>query len=246
MILEVCVDGPEGLKAAADGGADRVELCAALALGGLTPSPGLVRVANDLDMPSVAMIRPRAGDFIWTASEVAFMQADIEVMQSMGVIGVVLGASRPDGRLDVDVLRKLLEGVDEGREAVLHRAFDLAPDPFEALEIAVGLGFDRILTSGGAVRAGDALRLLAMLHERARDRITILPGSGITPENVAGLLAAVPVTEVHASCARTIPQPREAVALGFAESTRKETDAAVVRAMRQAMKTASGQGMGAH
>ena len=240
MILEVCVDGPEGLKAAADGGADRVELCAALALGGLTPSPGLVRVANDLDMPSVAMIRPRAGDFIWTASEVAFMQADIEVMQSMGVIGVVLGASRPDGRLDVDVLRKLLEGVDEGREAILHRAFDLAPDPFEALEIAVGLGFDRILTSGGAVRAVDALRLLAMLHERARDRITILPGSGITPENVAGLLAAVPVGEVHASCARAIPQPREAVALGFAEATRKETDAGIVRAMRHALRHATG------
>lgn len=236
MILEVCVDGPEGLKAAADGGADRVELCSALALGGLTPQPGLLRVANDLDMPSVAMIRPRAGDFIWTPAEVAFMQADIELMQNMGVIGVVLGASRPDGRLDVDVLRKLLEGVDEGREAVLHRAFDLTPDPFEALEIAIALGFDRILTSGGAVRAVDALRLLSMLHERARDRITILPGSGITPDNLGTLLAALPVQEIHASCAREIPQPREAVALGFAAPTRKETDAGLVRAMRQAMR----------
>lgn len=236
MILEICVDGPEGLKAAADGGADRVELCAALGVGGLTPSPGLVRVANDLDMPSVAMIRPRAGDFIWTPAEVAFMQADIELMQSMGVLGVVLGASRPDGRLDTDVLRKLLEGVDEGREAVLHRAFDLAPDPFEALETAVALGFDRILTSGGAVKAVDALRLLGMLHDRARDRITILPGSGVTPENVGRILAAAPFTEVHSACAREIPQPREAVALGFAPPMRRETDAATVRAMQAALR----------
>lgn len=230
------MDGPEGLIAAVEGGADRVELCAALAVGGLTPSAALMDMAVQLDMPTVAMIRPRPGDFVWTAAEVDFMRREIDAMQEIGAIGVVLGASRPDGRLDEAVLRRLLEGVDDEREAVLHRAFDLAPDPFEALETAVGLGFDRILTSGGAVRAVDALRLLAMLVDRARGRITILPGGGITPENVRDLLAAVPVAEVHAACARTIPQMPWAVTLGFTAAERRETDAAIVRALGAALR----------
>lgn len=236
MILEVCIDGPEGLIAAVEGGADRVELCSALAVGGLTPAPALVDMATSLDMPSVTMIRPRPGDFVWTPPEVDFMRREIDVMQSLGALGVVIGANRPDGRLDEVVLRHLLEGLDEGREAVLHRAFDLTPDPFDALETAIGLGFDRILTSGQAVKAVDALRLLSMLVERARDRITILPGSGITPANVGELLAAVPVTEVHASCARAIPQMSGAVLLGFAGEVRRETDAGIVRALRGAMQ----------
>lgn len=236
MILEVCIDGPEGLLAAVEGGADRVELCAALAVGGLTPAPALVDMAVSLDMPGVAMIRPRPGDFLWSAAEVAFMQTEIDAMQELGAIGVVLGASLPDGRLDEAVLRRLLTGVDEGREAVLHRAFDLAPDPFEALEMAIALGFDRVLTSGGAVRAVDALRLLALLHDRARDRTTILPGSGITPENVEQVLAAAPFREIHTSCARALPQMPQAVVLGFTGDTRRETDAAVVRAFGAALR----------
>lgn len=235
MILEVCIDGPEGLLAAVAGGADRVELCAALAVGGLTPAPALVDMAVSLDMPGVAMIRPRPGDFVWSAAEVSFMQTEIDAMQELGAIGVVLGASRPDGRLDDDVLRRLLTCVDEEREAVLHRAFDLAPDPFEALETAISLGFDRILTSGGAVRAVDALRLLALLHDRARDRITIMPGSGITVENLGQVLDAAPFAEIHASCARAIPQMPQAALLGLAGDTRRETAADVVRAFRAAL-----------
>lgn len=236
MLLEVCVDGPAGLIAAAEGGADRIELCSALALCGLTPSAALLDMAVQMDMPTVAMIRPRPGDFVWTAAEVDFMRREIDAMQEIGAIGVVLGASCPDGRLDEGVLRRLLEGVDDEREAVLHRAFDLAPDPIEALETAVGLGFDRILTSGGAVRAVDAARLLALLVDRARGRITILPGGGITPANVGALLAAVPVTEVHASCARAIPQMPQAAALGFTAAERRETDAGIVRALGAALR----------
>ncbi|MCC7320973.1 MAG: copper homeostasis protein CutC [Rubellimicrobium sp.] len=235
MILEVCIDGPEGLLAAHEGGADRVELCAALSVGGLSPAVTLVRMAADLDMPGVAMIRPRPGDFVWSAAEVAFMEREIDLMQEMGVLGVVIGASRPDGRLDDAVLRRLLAGVDEGREAVLHRAFDLAPDPFEALEMAVDLGFDRILTSGGAVRAADALPLLRRLVDRARDRLTILPGSGITPANAGAILEALGVDEIHASCAQAVPQMPLAVTLGFAAAERRETAAAGVRALRAAI-----------
>lgn len=222
--------------AASRGGADRVELCAALAVGGLTPSAALLDMAVRMDMPAVAMIRPRPGDFVWTAAEVDFMCAEIDTMQAVGAIGVVLGASRPDGRLDAAVLRRLLDHVDKGREAVLHRAFDLTPDPFDALETAIGLGFDRILTSGQAVRAVDALRLLSMLHDRARDRITILPGSGITLDNVAQVLAAAPFREIHASCARPVPQMPQAVTFGFATPERRETDADTVRALGAAIR----------
>ncbi len=235
MILEVCVDGPEGLLAAHEGGADRVELCSALALGGLTPAPALLTMASRLDMPAVAMIRPRAGDFVWTGAEVTFMEQEIETMQSLGALGVVLGASQTDGRLDEGALRRLLAGVDEGREAVLHRAFDLCPDPFEALELAIDLGFDRILTSGTRPAAPDALPLLAALIERARGRIAIMPGAGITPENAPGVLHALPVDTLHAACDRAIPQPPGAVALGFTAALRYETDAAAVRALRAAM-----------
>lgn len=238
MILEVCVDGPEGLLAAHEGGADRVELCSALALGGLTPSPALLTMASRLDMPAVAMIRPRAGDFVWTGAEVTFMEQEVEAMQSLGALGVVLGASLPDGRLDESALRRLLAGVDEGREAVLHRAFDLCPDPVEALELAIDLGFDRILTSGRQPGAPDGLPLLAQLIERARGRITIMPGAGIDAANAGAVLAALPVDTLHASCTRPLPQPEAAVALGFTGPVRHETEAAAVRALREAMLAA--------
>jgi copper homeostasis protein len=237
VILEVCVDGPEGLMAAVEGGADRVELCSALAVGGLTPLPVLMDLAVTLDMPAVAMIRPRPGDFVWTAAEVDQMRREVDAAQDMGAIGVVLGANLPDGRLDAEVLRRLLESVDDEREAVLHRAFDLTPDPFEALETAIALGFDRILTSGQAVRAVDALRLLSLLVDRARGRIAILPGSGITADNVGQILAALPVDEIHASCSRAIPQMPGAVRLGFTTAERRETDAGLVRALGAAIRS---------
>jgi len=238
MILEVCIDGPEGLLAAREGGADRVELCSALDVGGLSPAPALVTMAGELDMPAVAMVRSRAGDFVWTDAEVAFMEREVETMQGLGALGVVLGASRPDGRLDDGVLRRLLSGVDEGREAVLHRAFDLCPDPFEALEQAIDLGFDRILTSGQRISAADALPLLAELIDRARGRIDILPGGGITQENAAAVMRALPITELHAACLRMVPQTDAAVAFGFTHPHRGETDPAAVRAIRAAMLAA--------
>lgn len=238
MILEICIDGPEGLVAAQEGGADRVELCSALDVGGLSPSPALLTMANEMDMPAVAMVRPRAGDFVWSETEIAFMEREVELMQSLGALGVVLGASHPDGRLDEGALRRLLAGVDDGREAVLHRAFDLCPDPFEALDLAIDLGFDRILTSGGRTSAADSLPLLAQLIERARGRVTILPGGGITEHNAGAVWKALPIAELHAACSRPVEQGAQAVAFGFTAATRHVTDAGVVRAMRQALAQA--------
>ena len=236
MLLEVCVDSPLGLIAAIKGGADRVELCSALALGGLTPTTTLMARAVVEQIPAVAMIRPRPGDFVWAADEVDHMRAEIHEALELGVQGLVIGANRPDGRLDTKVLGALLRDIDPGVRKVLHRCIDLTPDPIEAVETAIALGFDRILTSGGALRAVDGLGTLRAMLDCARGRIEIMPGSGITAENVAGLLALLPVTEVHASCAVDHPQDHRAVAMGFTAAVRRETDAGCVAELARILK----------
>lgn len=234
VTLEVCVDSAEGLAQAVAGGADRIELCAALALGGLTPSAGLIAAAARCGLPVVAMIRPRAGDFVWSEAEVAMMEAEIAAVRAAGLAGVVLGASQPDGRLDAPVLRRLVE-VARGMDLVLHRCIDLAPDMEAALEQAVSLGFRRILTSGGAVTAEAGAARIALLLARAAGRITVMPGSGVTPDN-AQLFKGLGIAEIHASCSASIPVGGRAVELGFAPPVLRQTDADAVRALRRALE----------
>jgi len=234
-LLEVCVDSPHGLLAAIDGGADRVELCSALALGGLSPTWALMMLAAEAEIPAVAMIRPRAGDFVWTPDEIDHMQGEIDDVLEAGLQGIVIGANRPDGRLDAKTLRQLLTDIPPDVEKVLHRAIDLTPDPVEAVETAIQLGFTRILTSGGAPRAADALGTLHAMFDRARGRIEIMPGSGITPATL-GQFALLPLTSVHASCAVELPQNDKAVTLGFTGPTRRETDPDTVLMMREALE----------
>jgi copper homeostasis protein len=231
VLLEVCVDSPDGLAAAVAGGADRIELCAGLALGGLTPSPAFMALAAGCGVPVVAMVRPRAGDFAWSAGEVALMEREVAAVRAAGLAGVVVGASRVDGRLDLATLRRLLAAA-EGLEVALHRAFDLAPDLSEALEDAAALGVARILTSGGATRAPEAVEVLAGLHAQAAGRLAVMPGSGVTADTVGALLAAAPFGEVHASCATPRPQDPRAAAMGFAAGPRRETSAEEVRRLR--------------
>ncbi len=234
-LLEICVADAHSLEAAIEGGAGRIELCSALELGGLTPSPGLMRLAARAPVPVYAMIRPRAGDFVFTTQEAEIMLADIEAAGAAGLAGVVLGASLVDGRLD-EVLLARLQAQARGLGSTLHRAFDLVPDPLAALEAAVALGFERILTSGGAVTAPAGLDMLKRLHEAACGRIGIMPGSGVTPANVAALLAALPVAEVHSSCsAEAGLWDAGALRLGFAVGTRRRTRTDIVRAFRDAM-----------
>ena len=147
-MLEVCVEDISGLRAAMEGGADRVELCAALPLGGITPSPALLRAAARAGIPVNVLIRPRAGDFIYDAAETQLMIADIREASSVGLAGVVIGASRPDGTLDAELLATLISvareaGAVRGNPVslTLHRAFDMCPDQAAALEVAVRLGF---------------------------------------------------------------------------------------------------------
>ena len=198
-ILEVCVDTPAGLAAAVAGGADRIELCAALSLHGLTPAPGLMAQAARMDCPVYAMIRSRQGDFVYGPADLDAMRRDIDAARAYGLAGVVIGANRSSGELDVDALSALRTHA-EGLGVTLHRAFDLVPDFSAALELAVELGVERILTSGGETSAPKGAARLADLVSQAAGRISIMAGSGLNADNVADLIARTGVREVHGSC----------------------------------------------
>lgn len=238
MLLEICVDDPAGLREAIAGGADRVELCSALSVGGLTPSRGFMAAAARAGVPVHAMIRPREGDFIYEAADAEVMLEDIRAARETGLAGVVIGASREDGSLDVPLLSRLVEAA-AGMQVTLHRAFDLVPDFDRALEEAISLGCSRILTSGGAATALGGIEVLRHLAERAHGRIGILPGGGVRAETAASLLSIPGINELHASCSmRGVPSVH-VVELGFSAETTRTTDRQAVARLKQAMSTAS-------
>lgn len=234
QLLEICVEDAAGLRAAVDAGADRIELCSALGLGGLTPAAGMMALAARQPCPVFAMIRPRAGHFIWSADELAVMRADIAAARAAGLAGVVLGASLPDGHLDVPSLRALIATAGD-MGLTLHRCFDLTPDPFIALEVAIDLGFHRILTSGQAPTAAEGRACLAALIAAARGRISIMPGSGVRLETVAEL-AGLGWTEIHASASVEMDEDEQLVACGFAAPRARRTDADRIRALRARLR----------
>ncbi|MBX5136919.1 copper homeostasis protein CutC [Rhizobium lentis] len=236
ILLEVCVDSAAGLAAAIEGGAGRIELCSALELGGLTPLPSLMRIAARAPVPIYAMIRPHAGPFIFDGLDEQAMMLDIEAVRAAGLAGVVIGANRPDGTLDLPLIRRL-KAHAVGLGSTLHRAFDLVPDADQALEQAIELGCERILTSGCAVKAADGIDTLKRLSEKAAGRISIMPGSGIRPANVGEILRATGAREVHGSCSSPVESadPR-AVAFGFEAKSTNKTDVEVVRQMCRAIE----------
>lgn len=234
-LLEICVDDAAGLEAAIAGGADRVELCSVLELGGLTPTPGLIALAAQLDVPVRAMIRPRPGDFVFAPGDLAAMLADIVAVQQAGLEGVVLGASLPDGRLDIETLAAL-SGAASGMKRTLHRAIDLVPDMAEAVEQAIALGFDTILTAGRARIAPEGIDQIALAHQIAAGRITIMAGSGVTADTAPALLDQVPLTALHASCGEDAPPVSPpALRLGFESPGRRATSVSKVAALRAAL-----------
>ncbi len=236
-LLEVCIDSPAGLTAALAGGADRIELCSALVLSGLTPSPGLMRRAGRHATPCYAMIRPRPGGFCFSPAEIEVMRGDIDAARDAGLPGVVLGASRPNGELDVDALSQLVQHA-RGLGLTLHRAFDLSPDLEAALDVAIALGFERVLTSGGETTAIAGAERLRALVARADGRISVMAGAGVTPTNVRALVERTGVREVHGSFSRRRPPvsgPERLHALGFALAEPAETDQASVAAAKAAL-----------
>jgi len=197
VIYEICVDSVAGVRAAKAAGADRVELCGDLLEGGTTPSRGMIRQARTVAGVKLhVIIRPRGGDFLYDDDEFAVMQADIDAAKAEGADGVVIGLLSADGTIDAARTRDLIARA-RPLAVTFHRAFDMTPDPFTALETLVGLGVDRILTSGQEASMLEGLPLIVDLVRRAGDRIVVMPGGGITVRNVARIVAEAKPREIH-------------------------------------------------
>ncbi len=223
-LLEICCADAESVDAAIIGGADRIELCAALSVGGITPSKGLIDYACSKGaLPINVLIRPRPGDFIYNQCETDIMLDDIAYAGKAGASGVVIGALQADGTIDYDLCKQLVDcAKSAGLSVTFHRAFDLCCDPVAELEAVMSLGCDRLLTSG---QAPDAIKGAAVISRLVKDsdgRLTILAGAGVSPANIADLIELTGVTEVHASAKTTIQSAmryrNETTTMGSADS----------------------------
>lgn len=197
--LEICANSVASCLEAQKGGAYRVELCAAIPEGGTTPSYGDMAMARELlDIKLHVIIRPRGGDFLYSALEHRIMLKDIEIARELGVDGVVIGCLTPEGEVDMQCNRELIDAAGE-MSVTFHRAFDMCRDPFESLERIISLGCERILTSGQEPKAEQGISLLRELVEKAGDRVIIMPGSGINLRNIAVVAKETGASEFHLS-----------------------------------------------
>ena len=205
-LLEVCCGNLESVDAAVAGGARRIELCADLELDGLTPPMAWLRTVKERypDLIVHVLIRPRDGDFVYSPEEAELMALQIEAALTFGADGIVIGCLTPDGDIDLPLMEALIAVVSHRASISFHRAFDRGRHPFKALEQIIGLGCDRILTSGQEATAEEGVDRLRRLNRRARGRIIILPGGGVTPENAPRILALTGCTEIHASASEII------------------------------------------
>ena len=235
-ILEICAGSVESAIAARDGGATRVELCAALEIGGITPSVGLIAEARKIEgLVLNVIIRPRGGDFLYNGHETACMLQDIRTCRQLGVDGVVIGALTADGDIDTTLCKLLIEAAD-GMSITFHRAFDMCRNAKEALEDIISLGCDRVLTSGQAPTAEAGIIKLKELVEQADGRIIIMPGCGVSSGNAAKIIQATGTEEIHASARKNVGSGmifrHSGVSMGDPDSdeyARKETDVDEVR-----------------
>jgi copper homeostasis protein len=205
--VEICLTDFASAVASARGGADRIELCADLASGGLTPSLGLMtRVIADSGLPTHVLIRPRAGDFVYDPDEIASMALDIDAASRLGASGVVLGALRPDRTIDAEILETLIARA-RPMSVTFHKAIDLVPDPLDAIETLIRLGVDRVLTSGGPGPARANVAALCAMARHASGRLIVMAGGGIEADDLPGLLDATGIEEVHLGSGVTGPAP---------------------------------------
>jgi copper homeostasis protein len=196
-ILEICLESVDSVIASDRGGAQRVELCANLLEGGTTPSAGTIQAARESAKIAInVMIRPRGGDFLYTDAEFASMQHDIRIAKELGVDGIVLGLLRADGTVDVERTRHLVE-LANPLPVTFHRAIDVSRNLLEALEDVISTGAARVLTSGGEPSVVDGAAMVSKMVEAAGDRIIVMPGCGIRPDNVLSLLKTTGASEVH-------------------------------------------------
>jgi copper homeostasis protein len=198
VLLEICLDSVESAAAAERGGADRVELCAGLPEGGTTPSAGMIAATRKkIAIGLQVMIRPRGGDFCYSADEFSIMQRDILIAKQLGARGVVFGILNPDGNVDKDRMRQLLD-MARPLKVTCHRAFDMTRDFDQALEDLLEIGVDRVLTSGGKRSAVDAMPTLKQIVQQAQSRISIMACGELSIANVKAVIAYTNVREVHA------------------------------------------------
>jgi copper homeostasis protein len=226
VLLEVCIASVDDAKVAEAGGADRLELNAALGLGGLTPSLGaLIEARRAVRLPLIPMIRPRPGGFCYSSADFDVMRRDLDLVLEHGADGFAFGVLHESGEVDLERCRILI-GQAAGREAVFHRAFDVVPDPFRALEQLIDLGVRRVMTSGQEETAYQGAALISRLVERAARRIEILPAGGISKFTLADVLERTGCNQVHASLrgSRTDRSTSARPAVSFGGSFRPPED----------------------
>lgn len=205
IALEAAVDTPDAAIEAVNAGADRIELAAALMKGGVTPSVGMLKVLKAaLNAAVFVLIRPRAGDFVYTSMELQAMEEDIHALGEAGADGFVFGVLDAEGNIDIEANARLKRAAKD-KPCTFHRAFDVCSRPLEALESIIELGFDRILTSGQQPSAIEGAALIADCVQKAAGRIRILAGGGIQSSNVVELIQQTGVQEVHFSAVRELP-----------------------------------------
>lgn len=231
LAVEIAVQDRAGVRVALEAGADRIELCSALGVGGLTPSAGLIEAAvaeaqsAGRDGFVHVLIRPRAGGFVYDADEVELALADIRFARRAGASGVVVGALDAVGAVDTDAVARFVAEASD-LEVTFHRAIDIAPDPLGALDTLAALGVRRILTSGGASRSIDGVGMLAALAAESAGRVQVMAGGGVGVTDIAGI-AATGVDAVHLSARTTVTGSPSGPGGGAASYD--VTDAAVVR-----------------
>jgi len=244
-LIEICVEGIDGFLAAQEAGADRVELCASLMEGGLTPSLATVRAAvKAARIPVHVIVRPRGGDFLYSEAEFATMLEDIRILREEGVSGVVIGCLTPDGRIDEERTTALVEAA-RPMSVTCHRAFDMTADAGEAIEALVRAGVDRVLTSGQRDTALEGLAILKAVNAQAAGRITVMGCGALDAGNIRDVRDGAGLAELHFAALRTVPSAmafrNPHVGMGGTEKDREYeltlTDVDAVRATIAAAKS---------
>ncbi|KFJ43967.1 copper homeostasis protein CutC [Francisella philomiragia] len=212
--LEICIDNYQSILNAQKAGADRLELCSALGVEGLTPSPSLVKFAKENFTDSLqAMIRHRAGDFYYDEIDQQIMLDDLRVMLELDIDGIVIGALTKENKVDKKFLEPFIELTKQaGKELTFHRAIDLTVDVYTATQEIIELGFDRILTSGAKPNVIEGLETIKSLQEKFGSQIQIMPGGGINSTNVKKILETSKVINIHCSASKKVLRDTSSIA----------------------------------
>ena len=242
MTVEVCANSFESAINAEKAGAQRIELCSELAVGGITPSFGLIKkVVEKLSIPVFVLIRPRSGNFTYSNADFEIMKNDIQLCKDLGCAGIVSGVLYADNTIDIVRTKELFQ-LSNPLQFTFHRAFDWVPNPKEALEQLIQLKINRVLTSGQQESSQKGITLLKKLQERAINRITVLPGGGINLNN-AKMFKDAGFSEIHLSALKTeVVNKLPAVSMNsnklFDETIKTYSDLATIKKIIDSVKVA--------